>query len=141
MDGLIRSSVLIVDDHALIRSMLVTLLADHGRFEGVAAFPGVLQALDSLTELAPDVVLMDLNLPGLDGVEGTRRVRQSLPGTHVIILTGTADLPRQDAALQAGACRVLTKDILPEHLVASIRRCVIEGRPRPQGAPPAAPIR
>ena len=129
-EGAVR--VLLVDDHALIRAMLTALLADQPGFDVVSACADVAQAVAAVTTHRPDVVLMDLNLPGPDGALGAARLRQVHPAGHVLILTGTAYSPRYEVALAAGACRVLTKDIGVDELTASIRRCAdpIEGRCR-----------
>jgi DNA-binding NarL/FixJ family response regulator len=120
-EGAVR--VLLMDDHALIRAMLTALLANQPGFHVVSACGDVAEAVAAATTHRPDVVLMDLNLPGPDGAYGAARLRQVHPAGHVLILTGTAYSLRHEAALEAGACRVLTKDIGIDQLTASIRRC------------------
>jgi len=78
----------------------------------------------SLVELLqPDVVLMDINMPVLDGIEATRTISSRFPDTKVIILTMHSDQTYADTALQAGACRFLTKDCGKEKLLDAIRDC------------------
>ena len=116
--------VLIVDDHPLIRQMLAKLFDHADGLTTIATCPTVARALDVAALTRPDVVLMDLDLgQRLDGVAGTHELLQSHPDTHVLILTGNAETPRRQSAIRAGACRVLTKDVHPTDLIASVRRC------------------
>ncbi|HVD56281.1 MAG TPA: response regulator transcription factor [Thermoleophilaceae bacterium] len=113
--------VLVVDDHPVLRGGLAQLL---GRAEGVElaglaadGAAGVDLALDE----SPDVVLMDLEMPGLDGIEATRRIRASRPETHVVVLTSFSDRVRILDALDAGATGYLLKDAEPEELLRGIQ--------------------
>jgi DNA-binding NarL/FixJ family response regulator len=113
--------VVIADDQALIRTGFAMILAADGIEVTAEAADGA-QAIDAVRRTAPDVVLMDIRMPGIDGLEATRRILRD-PGTapRVIILT-TFDLDRYVyAALSAGASGFLLKDVSPEHLVAAIR--------------------
>jgi DNA-binding NarL/FixJ family response regulator len=113
--------VLVVDDHPVLRAGLAQLLeqADGIALSGVAAdgAEGVELALD----LRPDVVLMDLEMPGLDGIEATRRIRASREQTQVVVLTSFSDRARILDALDAGAAGYLLKDAEPEELLRGIR--------------------
>jgi len=101
MDADLR--VLIVDDHTLIRQVLQAALANHPRLRVVGeAAPGA-GALEQARRLTPDVVVLDLGLPDLDGVEVTRLLRAALPATEVVILTASDRDSQLLAALQAGA--------------------------------------
>ncbi|WP_158371337.1 response regulator [Cellulosimicrobium cellulans] len=114
-------AVLLVDDHHLVRSGLAGLVdaADGMRVVGQAADGAAAVALAA--ELAPDVVLMDLSMPGTDGVEATRQVLALRPGTRVVVLTSFSDHDRVSAAVAAGAVGYLLKDCEPEELVAAVR--------------------
>jgi DNA-binding NarL/FixJ family response regulator len=112
--------VLVVDDHPVLRGGLAELLgqADGVELAGLAAdgTAGVELALDE----RPDVVLMDLEMPGVDGIEATRRIRSSLPETQVVVLTSFSDRDRILAALDAGAAGYLLKDAEPEELLRGV---------------------
>ena len=113
--------VLVVDDHPMLRAGLAQLLqqADDITLVGLAAdgAKGVELALDA----RPDVVLMDLEMPGLDGIEATRRIRASCEHTQVVILTSFSDRARILDALDAGAAGYLLKDAEPDQLLRGIR--------------------
>ena len=114
--------VLLVDDHTLFRSGLRNLLQDEG-FDVVEARSGE-QAVEAAAALAPDAVLMDLNMPGISGVEATRRVKEAAPATPVVMLTVSADEQDVVDAVLAGACGYLLKDAALEEIVGSIRAAV-----------------
>lgn len=113
--------VLVVDDHPMLRAGLAQLLeqADDITLTGLAAdgAEGVALALGA----HPDVVLMDLEMPGLDGIEATRRIRACCEHTQVVILTSFSDRARILDALDAGAAGYLLKDAEPDQLLRGIR--------------------
>jgi DNA-binding NarL/FixJ family response regulator len=102
--------VLVVDDQALVREGLMTLLGLAAGIEPVAAAIDGEQAVLLAARHRPDVVLMDLRMPRLDGVEATRRIRAAQPETEIVVLTTHADDQSILGALQAGARGYLTKD-------------------------------
>ncbi|HEY5430588.1 MAG TPA: response regulator transcription factor [Solirubrobacteraceae bacterium] len=108
MNGPVR--VLVADDQALVREGLMTLLAAAPGVEPVAAATNGEEAVALTARHRPDVVLMDLRMPVLDGVEATRRIRAAQPDTEVVVLTTHADEASILDALQAGARGYLTKD-------------------------------
>jgi DNA-binding NarL/FixJ family response regulator len=113
--------VLVVDDHPVLRAGLAQLLE---QAEGIA-LTGVASDGAEGVELAmarePDVVLMDLEMPGVDGIEATRRIRASRGQTQVVVLTSFADRARILDALDAGAAGYLLKDAEPDELLRGIR--------------------
>jgi DNA-binding NarL/FixJ family response regulator len=115
------TSVLLVDDHPLVRSGLVTLIATTDDIEIVGEAGGGEQAVSLADELAPDVVLMDLSMPGMDGVEATRLILAAHPQIRVVVLTSFADESRVTDALAAGAVGYLLKDCDARELLAAIR--------------------
>jgi DNA-binding NarL/FixJ family response regulator len=120
--------VLIVDDHEIVREGLQTLLAEDADFE-VVGTAGDGAAAVSLAETEnPDVILMDLLMPGVDGIEATRRIIGSNPSAHVLVLTTFADDQHVRDAIQAGAIGYLLKDVLKADLLRALRDAAI-GRP------------
>ncbi|MFF7249595.1 response regulator [Embleya sp. NPDC008237] len=113
--------LLIADDHPVVREGLAGMLAAEADFEVVASVENGAQAVDRAAELRPDVVLMDLRMPGTDGVAATRRIVRELPGVHVLILTTydtDGDIVR---AVEAGATGYLLKDTPRVELAAAVR--------------------
>ncbi len=108
MNGPVR--VLVVDDQALVREGLMTLLEAASDINPVAAAGDGEEAVALCARHRPDVVLMDLRMPKLDGVEATRRIRTAQPDTEVVVLTTHADEESILDALRAGARGYLTKD-------------------------------
>jgi DNA-binding NarL/FixJ family response regulator len=112
--------VLLVDDHDLFRTGLMNLLVEQGvHVIGEAASGHA--ALGLVRELAPDIVVMDLNMPGMSGVEATREITASSPLTRVVVLTISADNTDVVDAVMAGACGYLLKDSSIQQLIAGIR--------------------
>jgi DNA-binding NarL/FixJ family response regulator len=119
-----RPRVLLVDDHDLFRSGLRTLLDDQA-VDVVGECANGADALEAVRELAPDVVVMDLNMPGLTGVEATRQISSVAPLTRVLVLTiSDEDSDVMDAIL-AGACGYLLKDTKIPELLQGIHAAAI----------------
>jgi DNA-binding NarL/FixJ family response regulator len=113
--------LLIVDDQRLMREGLRTLLELEGGFEIVGEATNGQAAIDAYAELKPDVVLMDIRMPGMDGVEATRRLCVSWPGARVIILTTFDDDANVFEGLRAGAVGYLLKDLSGQELASAVR--------------------
>jgi DNA-binding NarL/FixJ family response regulator len=121
--------VLIVDDHAVVRGGLQRLLGGVTDFEVVGAVADGLAAVAAAAQQCPDVVVMDLSMPLVDGVEATRRLRTVAPEARVVVLTSTFDRARIADAIEAGAVGFLLKDADPDALVRRIRiaaRCACQ---------------
>ena len=112
--------VLLVDDQALFREALATLLATHDGIDVVGEAGNGDEALSQAAALTPDVVLMDLRMPVLDGVGATRRLRLAQPDVRVIALTTFDDDEDVFAALRAGAVGYLLKDVSSARLVEAV---------------------
>lgn len=115
------TTILLVDDHQLVRAGLAVLLNSADDLEVVGQAADGPQALELAADLAPDVVLMDLSMPVMDGVEATRRLLAAQPETKVVVLTSFSDQPRVADALAAGAIGYLLKDCEPRDLMAAVR--------------------
>jgi DNA-binding NarL/FixJ family response regulator len=113
--------VLIADDHDLFAKTLGAVLAGHEGIEVVAVARDGREALQLAVAHAPDVVLMDLDMPNLDGFEATRRLRSLLPETPVLVLTASSSAEDSARAMQVGAAGYLTKDRIVSDLTAVVR--------------------
>lgn len=112
--------VMIVEDESLLRQTLVELLRTKPDMEVVAATGDGRQAIADAGAYRPDVILMDINLIGLDGVEATRQIRAALPDTQVVMLTHLSDDEHLFAALKAGAIGYLLKDAGLDQITAGL---------------------
>lgn len=119
------SSVMLVDDHTVLREGLRRCLEFSG-FEVVADVGDGDSALEVVVQARPDIVLMDISMPGADGIEVTRQFRRRCPGTAVVILTMFADEATVKEAFAAGAAAYLTKDCSASEIVATVHQ-VAEG--------------
>ena len=113
--------VVIVDDHAVVRAGIEQVIALADDIEVAASATGGEEAVDVVTRVEPDVVLMDLSMPDLDGIEATKRVLAARPETQVLVLTSFSDRDRILQALDAGASGYLLKDAEPDELLRAIR--------------------
>ena len=121
--------VVIVDDHAVVRSGLERLLSTADDIIVVGAAADGREAIALVDEVEPDVVMMDLSMPQLDGVAATQQIAATHPGTAVVVLTSFSDTARITAALQAGAVGYQLKDAAPDELIAAVRAAAAGGAP------------
>ncbi len=120
--------VLIVDDHEMVRSGLVAFMQGSGDLEAVGEASSGEEAIELCLQLAPDVVLMDMMMPGIGGVDATRAIHQKCPRTRILALTSFPEEGLVQQALQAGAISYLLKNVASADLACAIREAVA-GRP------------
>jgi DNA-binding NarL/FixJ family response regulator len=124
--------ILLVDDQVLFRGALRALMGTMGELQVVGEAEDGNEAVRLTKALSPDVVVMDLALPGIDGFEATRQIRRAYPRTPVLLLSGYADRKTQDKAANAGAACVMEKRDL-DRLLPAIKAALSQ----PGAAPPA----
>ena len=117
-DGRVR--VLVAEDQRLVRTGIVTMLGVTGEFDVVAEADNGQSAVDEARRTRPDVALVDLRMPVMDGIEATRQIVAELPGTKVLVLTTFGNDDYLFAALGAGASGFLLKDVPAEHLLEAV---------------------
>ncbi len=114
--------IVVVDDHTLFRRGMIALLAREAGFAVVGEAADGFEGIRVVAAQRPDVVLLDLNMPGISGVETLKALQKEAPGAHVVMLTVSEDAEDLMSALRSGALGYLLKNIDSEFLVASIRR-------------------
>jgi DNA-binding NarL/FixJ family response regulator len=112
--------ILIADDHRLFGEALQAILVGDPRMEVVGIVTTGQDAVKQALSLRPDIVLMDISMPGMDGIEATRRIRKKHPTACVLMLTGSDAKQDIDAARQAGAAGYITKDRIAAELIDQI---------------------
>jgi len=111
---------MLADDHRMLREGLSRSMSEHG-FDVVGEARDGVEAVNMATALVPDVVLMDVSMPEMDGVEACRQVRAASPSTKVVMLTMHADQEVLANAIRAGACGYLVKDCSTEEIADAVR--------------------
>jgi NarL family two-component system response regulator LiaR len=137
MDADRAIKVMIVDDHAVVRSGLSAFLLAFDDLEHVGDATGGAEAVSKCMSLQPDVVLMDLVMPEVDGAEATRRIKEACPEVQVIALTSYKEDDLVQGALKAGALSYLLKNVTADELADAIRKAHAG---RPTLAPEAAQV-
>jgi DNA-binding NarL/FixJ family response regulator len=113
--------IVVAEDHEFVRTRLERLFATTNDIEVVAAAEDGARAVELAAEHRPDVVLMDLSMPNLNGIEATRQIGEANEGVQVVVLTSFADRAEIEAALDAGAIGYLLKDASPEDVIRGVR--------------------
>ena len=113
--------VMIVDDHAIVREGLAMLLGEEDQIELVGEASNGAEALTRVPLLQPDVILMDLVMPEMDGITATAKIKAAYPRCQVLVLTSFAENQRVPDAIQAGAVGYLLKDVLKADLLRAIQ--------------------
>ena len=121
--------IVVVDDHAVVRRGLAELFETADDLDVVAGAANGTEAIDAVEQHLPDLVLMDLSMPGMDGVEATRQIRARHPSLPVVILTSFSEQARILDAIDAGAVGYLLKDAEPDELLRGVRSAVAGDAP------------
>lgn len=116
-----KSRILIADDHALVRRGLKALLEGHPDWEVCGEASGGQEAIDKAKELRPDLIIMDISMPGLDGLEATRQIRQMSPEIEVLIVTMHGSREMMQAARRAGARGYILKSASFDRLADALQ--------------------
>jgi len=116
-----KISVLIADDHRLFAEALEAILASEPEIEVVGRARNGEEAVERALALSPDVILMDIAMPGVDGVEATKQIRRKQDGARVLMLTGSNSRTDVARAREAGAAAYVTKDRIAAQLIEAIR--------------------
>ncbi len=115
-------SVLVVDDHDLVRSGITRMLADNPDIEVIGEASSGEAAVDAVRQKRPDIVLMDIRMPGIGGLEATRKILRLDDSIRVIVVTACADDPYPTRVMQAGATAYITKGADLDEMVRAIRK-------------------
>ncbi|MDF2857733.1 MAG: DNA-binding response regulator [Neobacillus sp.] len=116
--------ILIADDHHVVRRGLAFFLRTQKDIEIVGEAANGIEAVDLARALKPDLVLMDLVMPEMDGIEATKRIKSEMPEIKIMMLTSFSDQDHVIPALEAGASGYQLKDIQPDDLISSIRKII-----------------
>jgi len=113
--------ILLVDDHSLFRGGIASLLAAQSEFEVVGEAANGHEALEKAQELMPDIILMDISMPVMDGLEATRRIKQVIPYVRIVMLTVSEEEQSLFEAIRSGAQGYLLKKMKPQALFSTLR--------------------
>ncbi|HWK21677.1 MAG TPA: response regulator transcription factor [Ureibacillus sp.] len=119
--------VLIADDHHVVRRGLLFFLKTQKDIEVIGEAKNGIEAVELVASLQPDIVLMDLVMPEMDGIQATKKIKAKWPNVHILMLTSFSDKDHVLPAMEAGAAGYQLKDIEPDELVNSIRQIISGG--------------
>lgn len=119
-----RLRIVLVDDHAFVREGIRSMLENHADLQVVGEASDGFEAIHLVKTLRPSIVLMDINMPRMNGIEATAQITNSYPDTIIIGLSVNANPSYQELMKRAGAARLILKDEAPERLYEAIRDAV-----------------
>ncbi|MEK6791874.1 MAG: response regulator transcription factor [Deltaproteobacteria bacterium] len=119
-----KIKVYIADDHPVLRDGIKALFHGHGGFTVVGEADTGTQALKEISSIKPDVVIMDITMPGLSGIEAAKRITEELPKTKVVMLSMHADVYHAIEAFRAGATAYVLKDSAPKELLNAVDKVI-----------------
>jgi DNA-binding NarL/FixJ family response regulator len=122
------ATVMLVDDHKMVRTGLAALFETASDLRVISQASDGADALVQARTYRPDVVVMDLYMPGMDGVEATKRMLAELPGTRVVVLTACSDEQRLADAMAAGAVGYVSKSLDPRVVLYAVRAAALDGQ-------------
>jgi NarL family two-component system response regulator LiaR len=120
-----RTTILLVDDHEVVRQGVRAFFDAHAEFEVVGEAKNGAEAVKFTEEFIPNVVLMDLIMPGMDGVEATRQIKNISPRTQIVVLTSYHEDEHIFPALQAGALSYILKDVKMDELAEAVKKAAV----------------
>ncbi len=120
--------ILVVDDHELVRKGICRMLSDVGDFDLIGEAETGEMALEITRKQRPDVILLDVSMPGIGGVEATRRILSTAPETKIIAVSGLIQEPYPSMVLKAGASGYITKGVPIEEIIKAIRKVMAGGK-------------
>lgn len=119
-----KIKVYIADDHPVLRNGIKVVFQGHGGFVVVGEADNGAQALKEISSIKPDVVIMDITMPGLSGIEAAKRITEELPKTKVVMLSMHADVYHAIEAFRAGAAAYVLKDSAPKELISAVEKAL-----------------
>ena len=135
-EGLVPIRLLIADDHALVRSGLRSMLQREPSIKIVGEARNGREAVELCRSLGPDLVLMDMRMPEMDGLEATRTIKHESPGIEVLMVTMHENRDYMLEAVKAGAAGYVLKDAPREELISAVQRALDDEHPNLQAVPP-----
>jgi DNA-binding NarL/FixJ family response regulator len=125
----LSNRIIIIEDNAELREVYSLVLRTIGRYDVVAAYEACDEALKELTKMKPELVIIDLTLPGMSGIDGITRIKKLLPATKVLVVTVHDDHESVFRSFCAGAIGYLTKDADPQDLIKAVEQVFAGGAP------------
>jgi DNA-binding NarL/FixJ family response regulator len=128
-----RIKVAVFDDNDTLRDSIILLLAETQELQLVGSFSHCLDVVENLNDTQPDVVVMDIDMPGMNGIEGVRLIRKNCPSVQILMFTVFDDEEKVFAAIKSGAAGYILKNAEPVHLVQAIIEVYNGGAPMTTG--------
>ena len=121
--------VILFDDNELLRDSIAMLLNDAGDFDLLGSYPNCLDVIKNIQQTKPDVVIMDIDMPGMNGIEGVKLIRKNFPTVQILMQTVFDDDEKVFAAIKAGAAGYILKNTDPKNILEAVREVYTGGAP------------